>query len=185
MKMTAIQLRPGPQRELGGIYTQYERMIHDRALHYATSFGREKNDLLSIGNFVFMRAWHKWDKKRGVKFGTYLYRALCNAMQDFCRGVDSPPDMEVQDAACDVLDAVNPSHIAQFRDALNNLSLPAKMIAQLVLCRPGKTLNIQGDESAHVIRIRIQNKLVKKGWTDEQIRTAFNELREMTKESYT
>ena len=181
--MTAIVPR-SIQRDLSPIYAKYEPMIHSRAIHYATSFNHDKNDLVSIGNYVFMRAWQKWQSSKGVKFGTYLYRCLCNAMNDFCRQVDLPPAQDMLDAVAEPVTVVDPYHQARLRDSMRNLSLSARSIAQLVLTRPAHTLCLEGDESAYQIRMKLRAKLSKQGWTERRIRAAFNELVELTREMY-
>lgn len=63
------------------LFRQYEKMIYKLANGFSASTGIEVDDLISVGNEVFVNCLAKWDIER-ASFSTLLYRALINAFQD-------------------------------------------------------------------------------------------------------
>lgn len=64
-------------------YEDYKKLIYKIAWAYHRKTGIDFEELVSEGNIAFCKAKNSFDYSRDIKFCTYLYVSVKNAMKDF------------------------------------------------------------------------------------------------------
>jgi len=162
-------------------HDRHQWLILNMADTFAKKTGRDIEEMLSIGNSVFMLCCSKWNHTKGA-FSTWLCKCLKNKMIDHVRKNDIPlttskkqaPDLSILP---DRHYEWNPVHHMYSKELGNNLSTESRFIIGVLLSEPCLLLDLAGTETPKQIRGALHTFLKKAGWTQRQIWNAFREIK--------
>jgi RNA polymerase sigma factor (sigma-70 family) len=160
-------------------YEKHQKLIFKLA-HKWNRPEIEFDELVSEGNMAFMVAQQKFDPGRGIKFSTYLYRVVENAMCDYVNGMKGPPD-ELTEFEPDR--KASPERYAILKSWIASLSNDSQFILRTVWETPTEIVQWAQEElynPQNNIKY-ISRYLRAKGWKWETIWASIREIREAVK----
>ncbi len=155
-------------------YRETENTIYQLCWKAQKRWGGEFDDYLSSANVAWVNAYQKFDFSRGVKFNTYVYRAIWNALLDeyssqvkWVKNNKSMPE-EVEFAE---------KH-SRFTSLMSDMSEDARIIIQLVLEAPSDLRDLLSAKQPQQSRQNLWAYLRGLGWSMARTVDAFSELKE-------
>jgi len=167
-------------------YTLHRWIILNMADGFAKKTGHDIEELLSIGNSVFMYCYKSWKHDKG-RFSTWLCTCLRTKMIDHVRKNDKPLTTSNREAPdltrlSDTHFEGHPRHNLYAKEMGYSLTTEAKFVIGVLLSDPCLLLNLKGTETPKHVRGALRRFLEKAGWTQEQIWSCFREIRTALKE---
>lgn len=162
---------------LSTLYQSHMNLIYKKAFFYHSCYPLiEFDEFVSAGNFAFIDAAGKFDQSRGVRFSTYLWRALDNHMRRLIKDwfnnkqrftpLDDNEDNII--AWPSVLESL-PVH-----DEINLLSDRAKEVIDILYNIPNEIIFTS---TRGRIKKLIKQQLQQRGWCGYRIKTTFREIK--------
>ena len=154
-------------------YEDYKKLIYKIAWHWHRKTGIDFEELVSEGNVAFCNAKNGFNADKNIKFCTYLYTILKNAMKDF---VDKQKqNVDFCEIEFGFEDKNNKFQIHLFE----NLSNDSKIIVRTIINPPEEIIKWaqkdkwpkKRDGKKHLSRY-----FREKGWKFQDIWNSFNEI---------
>lgn len=162
------------------LYNDYHKMICDRAWSFHSSTGIEFDELISVSNYLFMKAFNSWDKSKS-SFSTYLFICLNNGLIMFIKKNSNLVELEDAHLIESPYREHYPDIALMAKDALNELSEEARFVVNILLSTPAEILSIIGTEPPKMIRGKIRDHLKEQGWASPAIWRVFKEIKSFVK----
>ena len=166
-------------KQINKLYEEHKKIIYKKARSFHKTTGHGLEDLVSEGNVLFMRAIQTYDKRKKIKFSTWLWKILTNGLITYTTKTDIPnqdPELELLDCR----EQWNPSACLIFKEKIENLSEEAKEVVGILLSCPGELLELSGIEAPKIVRGKLKRYLKEESnWTWEKIYNSFREIREV------
>jgi DNA-directed RNA polymerase specialized sigma subunit len=168
-------------------YKKYTPLIKSRAYSWSRPgvTGLEYDELISIGNEVFITAWPRWEEKKST-FGTFLKSALNKRLYHECITLPSrlKNNCPVKDIDMESLSVnYNPESYTIFRDKMEKcLSPRAKSIVNSALRISPAMIDHMIEETgyARVCKRRISRYLTEvESWQIGQVQKGFAEIKQV------
>lgn len=156
------------------LYEKHKNIIYNQAWHGCRLSGAPLEDLLSLGNEVFMKAIGSWKPKRS-SFSSWLWTLLGREFSDYLNRTDVPVD---QDRTEMQTEADDPSRLCGFMEMIDGFSRETGYVATMILEGPAEALKLIGGENPRDVRGALRRHLLEIGWTHAQIWRSFQEIRE-------
>lgn len=178
-----------------------DNMARKLAWTFAFSNGESFDDLYSEAQVALLEAAPKYDPTR-ASWSTFAHRAisnrLCDAVRKWRTGSGCVPkgynvllkpiEVELDDKdGFDIEHNVHwterphpepyPYHIVELKSSLSILSAEAKDVLRIVLQAPGELMAMGQRETPTRLRQGLKRSLRDRGWTEKQIRKAFEEIK--------
>ena len=176
---------------------QMNNMARKLAWSFAFSNGESYEDLYSEAQVALLEAAPTYDPLRGA-WSTFAYRAISNRLCDTVRkwrtGRGIAPKGENLDwnewsclgrfqrsgkkplSECPHLEPY-PYRLAELKSSLSILSAEAKDVLRIVAQAPGELMAMGKRETPTRLRQGLKRTLRDRGWTEKQIRSAFEEIK--------
>jgi hypothetical protein len=163
-------------------FEDVERLIYQAVHDFRRRYGGDVEDLKSQAYLLFMKAYERYDRRKG-SFSTWCYEVVyLGLLQDLRRQLHRRSRVRVVNADVDRLARKRPARQASFdlRDFLDGLSDDARLVVKTVTgtSREYRSyLQMRGDElSTFFMRNALRDLLKDHGWDGARIRTAFTEV---------
>ena len=163
--------------------------IRDTIKFTAISFSSspvERDELVSLANFIFVKKVHRWKKDGGASFKTWFRKVLVRAMIDYhgawerksvSLDVLLEQGMEWEDPEPDPLKCL------AVKDCLDAFSEEARHVVDIILEGPGGTLDV-GGESGRSVLSKMKLHLKDQGWSGPMIGRTFKEIRQSLRKAW-
>ncbi len=168
------------------MYKSYTPLIKARAAHWQKPgrIGLEYEDLISIGNEVFLSCYDEWNQHQGT-FGTFLKSSLNMAFYNECvvkpnRICYTSPINNHQQIESFASDNHSPESYTIFKNELETLSPAAKKIVNKTLEVSPAMMDHMVEETGNacVSKRRITRYLTEvESWPINQIQTGLKEIK--------
>ena len=184
------------KRQLTKLYEEVKPVIVARAVSWSETTGWDIGELISVGNWLFMRELHRkkgrFDpKKSSIK--SWMRRRLdqyyCDYTQRLRKSTMAFVDPETL-LILEATEAMRPGTAlpfkdarwsAEFRETLIGLSEEAQAVAKILIDGPAEALGVLGSEAPRMIRGALRRHLRSLGWSVQEISRAFNELKDFVR----
>ena len=168
-----------PQINLEQFYSEHKKLIYERAKRYSTTIDSPIEELVSIGNSVFMDALRTWNPAK-ASFATWFYRLLNQSFSKTVRQKHTRRNLEYNFAVRKpVYSGGNIWRRIHFRELLDKMTKEARAVAEIILEGPSEVLGLSGCESPKKVRGVLFRYLRKKNWQEREIWGAFREIKEV------
>lgn len=153
-------------------YSQVERLIYKISHMYSAKTGLELDECIGEGNLAYAKALQSYRPHTGVKFGTYLYRCVVNALNDLARRQSRHSTNQSDNSE---LTAVE-DRSNRWQAIMQDLSDDARLIVLSVISGPDDLKDwIQSGKQG---RRRLMVWWKKQGWAVSRILRAFDEIQD-------
>lgn len=156
-------------------YEDVEKTIFDLCWKFSKSQGGDFDDYRSVANEAFMLAYHSYDGYRRVKFNTYVYQCVRNAL---CDEYTKNKQHRERFLCSEKIDN-NPATKSHFdlEYFLSELPEDAKTVVGIIMGTPSELLSIMLNDD-YRFRQGLRGVLSNMGWTTNRITESFIEIRE-------
>ena len=154
------------------LYQGMHRMICKLAWQYARQCALDVEDLISEGYLALLKAERKYDPTRAAR-STFVYWVVRNHFWHLTRRW--PISQELPDQLSeDPRHALEESHT--FREIIGALSKEGKDVIRLILFCPKELCEMARKGTPERMQKAASKLLLKQGWIEEQITSAFSEI---------
>lgn len=179
--------------DLDAIYADCEQMIKGLVIRFSLDHGRNVEDMLSLSNELFMRAWRAYNPDKGTNFAPLVRQHVWGGMMDKLRHEGQRNHKLTRQNESHIFEQPNRSEF-DFKQYKRSLSRDAAIVVHLTtqsraevhaaLTRHGFYDPKQKRQTrpTQVKLVVIQELKNTWGWSMRRICSAFNEIRESLKE---
>jgi DNA-directed RNA polymerase specialized sigma subunit len=163
------------------LYTKYKALIKDRAYNQSIKCGIDFDELECQANLIFMKAYHQFDKNRGVKFCTYLYNSLSRELWKF----SNKEEKQIKIAQSIKTNDIQPNDFVEkneFWNSIKRLSTETRQVIELIFSAPKELLSMNKSKgflcSKKITKSLLFIFLKYHGWRKKDINNSFKEIKE-------
>lgn len=181
-------------------YKNYKHIVY-RVAHNLSRNADELEEMISLGNEVYMKAVNKYDENRNAKFSTFLYVLCKNAMinslyvlrrehrhasiENITEAYESASTYRKRregkaDKAYYLLPSntnMTPEREYLFVEQLSTLSKEAQKAVKLIFDSPGEIISNASSLAPKMLRSALIKKMRKDNWSWPKIWRVFGEIR--------
>ena len=162
-------------------FKKYDRMIKSRAAAWSKITGVEKDEYISLGNYLFARilAEESYDPDKGA-FSTYFYQTLNGHFQQLTRVITRRPEIYVEQNDFLGENEASAESVFLFSEILSTLSKDAWEVCKIVFETPGDLVSMILSSNGHkrLSPANLENYFhTKKGWTINRFRDCVSEIK--------
>lgn len=156
-------------------YHELEKLIYYTIYKFIAKHGGCFADLAEQAGLAFVTAYHRYNPKRGCAFATYVRFVLWNHMLNFQREqAKHSKRISYMDLDPNQHQDKQEFYLFMF---LEELSLDAQRVVKLVLRTPPGLRDRMHKKRPQQIRQVLREHLKALGWSAQQIRDSFDEIR--------
>jgi len=160
--------------KMNGRFQDYERLIHDRAWHWARKTGLNREDFLSAASETYVWCVLQYTPDRGA-FSTYLWRSLDNRFKDL-----TDKEFRFCELTAEAAESMQDVDRKTFRQIVGQLEQDARWLAHEIFAGDAPVQNQKEHPeciSPKKTKGDIRNWLHKDyGWGRNRIERAFSEI---------
>jgi len=157
-------------RQIAAELKRHRPLIIARANSWHITTGVPFDEVEAEARLAFIRACHRWDKRKGIGISPYANRVIKSRLANFCRHYHrlTPP----KDGVDELLRYVPTQEdvLQSFHEKVEGLSNEARLVVGLVLDSPGELV-------AWGAKGKLKRQLLDRGWSRKTIRITFQELK--------
>lgn len=162
------------------MYEKHENLLR-KICHQFRNSGIEFEDLMGIGNEVYILTLKEFEESRKIKFTTVLYSYVKNTIINEIQR-NKRRKNEIENENIDHFsDSIDIEKRIIFMNGLNRLSKEAQEVVQMVLTSPSDILENAGISHPRKMRGCVRKKLKEQKWPERKIWKIFREIKEVLK----
>lgn len=162
------------------MYEKHKNLLR-KICHQFTNYEIEFEDLMSIGNEIYVLALKEFEENRKIKFTTMLYPYVKNAIiNEIKKNLRQQNEICVKDINC-FSNSFDIEKKVIFVEQIKSLSKEAQEVTQIIFSSPSDVLKNAGIFCPKKIRGHIYKKLRKRNWPERKIWKIFSEIKEALK----
>jgi len=153
-------------------------IAHKIAWSFHHTTGLEFEDLQSVAYLALVEAEKTYQGNTGVRFSTYAYHHIRNALVDYCTK-EQTRAMPVDPHPDQLTTSRTPEQDVSFMSVLEGLSDEAKTVCKIIFESPNEFLELNRPKLS---RGRVKEKLRELGWSWSMIWDSFREIKTALRE---